>query len=127
MILHRWPENYIRRDSTAAMLDGELAIETGQPVKFTFTVTNTGDNPVSLQFRDACKADFVVSEDSEEHWRWSQGRMFAQVLQETSLAPGEEETFEATWDDPETGTYTGRAELEAANQTCEAETTFSVE
>lgn len=109
------------------MLEGELTVETGQPVTFSFTVTNTGDDPVSLQFRDSCRADFAVYEDGEENWRWSEGQMFMQVLQETSLAPGERETFEATWDDPKSGTYTGRAELEAANHTCEAETTFSVE
>lgn len=109
------------------MLEGKLTVETGQPVSFTFTVTNTGNDSVSLQFRDSCRADFAVYEDDEEYWRWSEGRMFAQVLQETSLAPGERETFEATWEDPESGRYTGRAELEAVDHTCEAETTFSVE
>lgn len=120
-------ENYIRRDSTAVMLEGKLTVETGQPVTFTFTVTNTGDDAVSLQFRDSCRADFVVSEDGEEYWRWSEGQMFMQVLQEISFSPGEQETFEAAWEKPESGRYTGRAELEATNHTCEAETTFSVE
>jgi hypothetical protein len=109
------------------MLEGELIVETGQPVTFAFTVTNPGDDPVSLQFRDSCKADFAVYEGDEEYWRWSEGRMFTQVLQETSLSSGERETFEAAWENPGSGRYTGRAELEAANHTCEAETTFTVE
>jgi hypothetical protein len=108
------------------MLEGEVTVETEQPVTFTFTVTNTGDQPVSLQFRDACHADFAVFDGDEELWRWSEGRMFAQVLQESSLDPGEEESFEATWDDPESGTHTGYAELRTST-TCEAETTFSIE
>lgn len=109
------------------MLEGKLAVEADQPVEFTFTVTNADSEPVSVTFRDAGKADFVVYDGDEERWRWSDGKMFAQMIQEASLAPGEQTTFEATWDDPTPGTYTARAELRTHEPSCEAETSFSVE
>lgn len=109
------------------MLEGTVTVETGESVTFRFTVTNTTDQSLSLQFRDACKADFAVYEGEEERWRWSEGQMFIQVLEEMILSPDEQETFEATWDDPKSGTYTARAELEANDRTCNAETTFSVD
>ncbi|WP_248909152.1 BsuPI-related putative proteinase inhibitor [Halocatena marina] len=109
------------------MVEGTLTVNPGQPVVFTFTVTNTTDQPVSLRFQDACKADFVARVEDTERWRWSVGQMFAQILEEVSLAPNEQTTFEAAWDDPDPGSYTAHAELMANNTTCEAETTFSVE
>lgn len=107
------------------MLDGQLTADTDQPVRFAFTVTNTGEEPITLEFNDACKADFVVEDDDTEQWRWSEGRMFAQVLSDLTLPPGEEETFHAAWEDPGSGTYTVRAEL-TADEPCEATTTFSI-
>lgn len=107
------------------MLDGQLTVDTDRPVRFAFTVTNTGDVPVTLEFNDACKADFVVLDDETEHWRWSEGQMFAQVISDLTLPPGGDETFEAAWEDPTPGTYAVRAELTADEQ-CEAETTFSI-
>lgn len=110
-----------------SMLDGQLTVDADRPVRFAFTVTNTGDVPVTLEFNDACKADFVVEDDGtdQEHWRWSEGQMFAQVITDLTLPPGGDETFEAAWEDPDSGTYSVRAEL-AADEPCEAETTFSI-
>ncbi|UPM42297.1 BsuPI-related putative proteinase inhibitor [Halocatena salina] len=109
------------------MLDGQLTVDADQPVQFTFTVRNGGDEPVTLEFSDACKADFVVSDDAtqQERWRWSEGRMFAQVLSDLTLTPGDTETFEAAWDDPAPGTYTARAEL-TSDESCAAAASFSI-
>lgn len=109
------------------MLEGTVTVETEQSVTFSFTITNTANQPLSLHFHDACKADFAVYDGEQEHWRWSEGQMFAQILEEVPLEPDEQETFEATWNDPDAGTYTARAELEANDRTCTAETTFSIE
>lgn len=109
------------------MLEGTVTVETEQSVTFSFTITNTANQPLSLHFHDACKADFAVYDSEQEHWRWSEGQMFAQILEEVPLEPDEQETFEATWNDPDAGTYTVRAELEANDRTCTAETTFSIE
>lgn len=95
-------------------------------VAFRFTVTNASDEPIELQFSDACKADFAVLEDGQEVWRFSDGRMFAQMLSRESLGPDETTTYDAEWDDPESGEYTAVAELRAREESCEAQTDLSV-
>ena len=93
---------------------------------FVFSVTNAGDVPVELRFSDACKAEFVVIDGDEEVWRFSDGRMFAQVLESETLGPGESTSYEAEWSDPEPGTYEAVAELRAQDGDCEAATSVTV-
>ena len=95
-------------------------------VTFRFTVTNTGPDPVELEFSDACKADFVVRDDGGEVWRFTDGRMFAQVLSSETLDPDESATYDAEWDDPQSGTFTAVAELRARQALCKARTDFTV-
>ncbi|MFC6766695.1 BsuPI-related putative proteinase inhibitor [Natrinema soli] len=95
-------------------------------VLFVFTVTNAGGETVELEFTDACTAEFVLAADGEEIWRFTDGRVFAQVLSLDSLAPGESATYEAEWSDPQPGAYTAIAELRATDETCEARTDVSV-
>ncbi|WP_222919498.1 BsuPI-related putative proteinase inhibitor [Natrinema sp. SYSU A 869] len=95
-------------------------------VMFVFAVTNTGDEPVELEFSDACKAEFVLAADDEEVWRFSEERMFAQVLSSETLDPGESTTYEAEWSDLEPGEYTATAALQARERTCKATTPVTV-
>jgi uncharacterized repeat protein (TIGR01451 family) len=107
-------------------LDGSLDVTVSDDVQFTFTVTNDGDDPVDLSFSDALEADFAVLDDGTERWRFSEGRMFAQMLGSETLDPGGTTTYEATWDDPESGEYTAVASLEARQHDCESRVEFSV-
>ena len=106
-----------------ATLDAR-ATDTG--VQLALSVENVGGEPVTLSFRDARRAEFVASVDAEEVWRWSRGRMFAQSLGEETLAPGEERTFRATWEDPDPGEYRVTGELAAADVDLTAVTTVTV-
>ena len=42
--------------------------------------------------------DDFITDTGEEIWRWSRGRMFAQVLTELRFEPGESKRFEVQWD-----------------------------
>jgi hypothetical protein len=95
-------------------------------VSFVFTVENEGDETEMLSFRNACNADFAVLNGGDERWRWSAGQMFAQMLQSEELPAGESVSYEGEWQNPESGTHTAVATLEADNQDCEARTEFSV-
>lgn len=80
-------------------------------VLFHVHVHNEGTDPVDVQFRSAMTADVAVLDDGEEVWRWSEGQMFAQMLQSETYEAGETETFEFEWPDPEPGTYEAVAEV----------------
>jgi len=96
-------------------------------VGFTYDVTNAGDEPIELQFSDAQETDLVVEDaHGTEVWRWSAGRMFAQMLQQKELGPAETATYEFEWDDPEPGEYEATATLAATNADCGASAAFEV-
>ena len=107
-------------------LHGTLDATVDDDVQVTFTVTNEGDDPVDLSFSDALEADFAVRDDGEEVWRFSDGRMFAQMLGSETIDPGGTATYVAAWEDPDTGSYTAVATSAAREHDCEAETEFSV-
>lgn len=122
-------------------------------VRFRFDVTNDGEHTDEITFPDAGKAEFVVEradgdrEGSErenedghgrekggsderekrEHWRYSDGRTFAQVLETERLEPGESSTYEGEWKSPDTGRYVVRATLRARERAVETTCEFSVE
>ena len=108
------------------MLDAALDVTVGDGVRFQLVVSNAGDTPIELTFRDACKVDFAVYEDDEERWRFSDGRAFAQVLTNADLQPGERAAFEAEWPDAEPGDYTAEATLRVLEHDVTRRTPFSV-
>ena len=108
-------------------LEGSLDVAVSDgAATLTFTVRNAGEEAVDLQFSDGCKADFVVEADGQERWRFSEGRMFTQVLSTDTVPPGGEVTYEATCESLESGRYDVRAELRSTNRTCSARTTVSI-
>lgn len=108
------------------MLDTALEVTVGDGVSFRFTVTNAGDTPVELTFRDACRADIEVREDDTVVWRYSDGRAFAQATSTADLQPGETATFERSWPSPAPGDYTAEATLRVLEGDIRARTPFSV-
>lgn len=107
-------------------LDCSLAATVAEDhVTFTYAVTNGDSEPVKLTFSDAGKVDVTVHDGSCEVWRWSDGQMFAQVIETVELVPGEAFDIDLEWADPESGSYEAVAELRA-NINCEVRTTFSV-
>jgi hypothetical protein len=69
----------------------------GQPVQLRLEVINDKDEPLRLQFGSTRQFDFEVLWEDQLIWRWSADRLFAQVITERILPPGERWTFEATW------------------------------
>ena len=73
----------------------------GEPISMTLRVFNHADQQITFSFRDARRYDFTIEdEEGQAVWRWSHGRMFAQVLGEETLGSGREEVLYSE-------TYTG--------------------
>ena len=110
-------------------LEGELDVTVSpeeQAVAFAFHVTNANGGPIELQFADACRAEFVVERAGRDVWRFTDGRVFAQVMGSERLAPDETATYDAEWTEPAEGTFTAVASLRATDATCEASAEFTV-
>lgn len=82
-------------------------------VEFELVVENADAGSMDLAFRSGMLADFAVLDGDAEVWRWSEGRMFTQVLQTQSLDPGETKAMTAEWSDPDPGDYEVVATLES--------------
>jgi hypothetical protein len=60
----------------------------GEPLELTLEVVNRSPRPVTLQFRNSQRYDFLIrNAQGQEVWRWSAGQMFAQILGEETLVP----------------------------------------
>lgn len=60
----------------------------GEPIRIVFEVANHTAAPVTLDFASAQRFDLAIADESgAEVWRWSAGRMFAQMLGQEVLGP----------------------------------------
>ena len=70
-----------------------------ESITFAVTIHNRSDAVRTLTLPSSQTHECIVfSGKSEEVWRWSAGRRFAQVITELSFAPGESHSFTSTWD-----------------------------
>lgn len=75
-----------------SMLTDKATYAAGDTIALKLSVLNTTEEKVTFHFSDAQRYDFVVEDQKgKKIWRWSEGRMFAQVLGEETLGPGREE------------------------------------
>ena len=70
-----------------------VRLVSGRPVRWLFTVLNRGRERRAVAFTSGQRGDVLLSADGVQRYRWSGGRMFAAVLCERELSPGEEWRF----------------------------------
>lgn len=101
----------------------------GESISMSLRVFNTTDQEITFSFRDARRYDFTIEdEEGQEVWRWSNGRMFAQVLGEETLGPGRvevlySETYTGTL---KAGEYKVTGILVASGRTISASITITI-
>lgn len=98
-------------------LTASLDVETSSDVvAFHFHVRNDGTEPEDVQIRSSKLADIAIIDGDEEVWRWSDGQMFAQMMQTETFESGQTETYEFEWPNPTPGTYEAVATLNAMDE-----------
>ena len=85
-------------------------------VRFAIEVANDSPKRVELNFPTGRTHDFVVLDASgHEVWRWSNGRLFTQVMQNKLLEVDDTVVFAERWSKPPSGDYTLVAQLNSEN------------
>jgi hypothetical protein len=124
------PEKVTRRTTgrSANKVQPHFDVAVGQRmVRFAFEVENTGPKHVQLDFANGQAYDFTVV-DSLGHkvWRWSDGRLFTQGVQNKQLSTGEAMMARETWKRASPGRYTAIATLRSVNYPLEQRADFVV-
>jgi hypothetical protein len=105
-----------------------LDVQATGDVRFAFHITNHAAKRLELTFPDGLTHDIsVVDADGREVWRWSEGRMYTQTLQNRILDADETLSYRAAWR-PETlhGTFTAVASLRSDNYPLEQRVRFTL-
>jgi hypothetical protein len=100
----------------ASPLAPTLDVTVDDDVHFAFAVTNAGKKKLELTFADGRTHEFVVLDSlGREVWRWSEGRIFTQSMQNRVLRSSDLLRYEDVWDAPAPGRYVAVATLASAN------------
>lgn len=105
-----------------------LDVQLGGQVNFALHVTNNAGKRVELTFPNGLTHDLVILDSvGREVWRWSDGRMFTQTLQNKVLESDESVSYNASWDPNSAhGTYVAVASLKSENHPVEQRVRFSL-
>ena len=110
-----------------APLAPTLDVSVGENVRISFRVTNASDKKVEVLFPDGRTHDVIVLDSiGREVWRWSDGRLFTQSVQNRVLRSSDTIAFDGAWRTPVPGSYTVVATLESVNFPVEQRQEFVV-
>ncbi len=77
--------------------DGKVAVDVDHAT-FTFTVKNTSDQPIILEFPTSQLYDYTVYNSKEERvYNFSKGKVFFQAIQSKTLNSGELIQLKSMW------------------------------
>ncbi len=105
-----------------------LDVQLTDDVRFALHITNHATKRLELSFPDGLTHDISVVDDrGREVWRWSEGRLYTQTLQNRILDADETLSYRAEWR-PETlhGTFTAVASLRSVNYPLEQRVRFTL-
>jgi hypothetical protein len=125
------PEKITRRSAashTSAKVDPKFNVQVAQrSVQFALDVKNSGAKHVELDFANGQAYDFVVVDSTgRQVWRWSEGHLFTQGMQNKQLSTGESMLAREIWKRAAPGHYTAIATLRSANYPVEERADFVV-
>lgn len=112
---------------SSSPLAHSLDVSVGDRVRFSFHVLNAGKKKLEVNFPNGQTHDvFVLDSLGREVWRWSDGRLFTQAMQNRVLRTSDLLQYEEVWRDPAPGTYVAVARLASLNFPVEQRVEFTV-
>ncbi len=111
----REPTRAVRVDPSSP-LAAAIDVQVRDGVRIAFEVVNVGKKKLEVNFPDGRTHDVVVLDAvGREVWRWSEGRMFTQAMQNRVLRTSDVLRFEERWESPKPGKYVVVATLASMN------------
>lgn len=87
-----------RAEKSQDTLTSVLDVSVGKRVQLTLQVSNPTPRSVELNFPSGHTHDFVVLDSAgRQVWKWSEGRLFTQAMQNRVLEHRESLSYEAGW------------------------------
>ena len=80
------------------MATDKYTYDFGDSVHMKYKITNLGSFPITLTFYSSQEFDFLVTQDSEEIWRWSCGQIFLTFVWIRTINPGDSSQALYSWD-----------------------------
>jgi hypothetical protein len=116
------------RASAAKGVVSQVVVDTTHgKVRFAIQVANDSPKRVELSFPTGRTHEFVVLNDKgKEVWRWSDGRLFTQSMQNRLLDANDSVEFAERWSHPAAGRYTLVAQLNSGNYPVTQHVEFSL-
>jgi hypothetical protein len=117
------------KQAAAPHIESSLDVTTtdARAVRFAFRVTNAGGGKIEMTFPSGQTHDVVVLDSlGREVWRWSNGRMFTQLLQNKVLRTADTLAYDERWTDAPAGRYVAVARLASENYPIEQRVAFVV-
>jgi intracellular proteinase inhibitor BsuPI len=126
-----------RRSHTAEPMGGNapsgppvvssLNVKVNGEVAFSFHITNNATKSLELTFPSGQTYEITVLDSlGREVWRWSEGRLFTQALQNRVLEANETVTYQGRWKPSNSGRFTAVAALRSANHPLEQRLEFDL-
>ena len=114
--------------TTAVSLASSLEISVKDGVTLAFHATNRDARRVEVVFPSGQTHDFTILDSAgREVWRWSEGRLFTQALQNRVLAPAETMTWRERWSPgTRSGTFVAVATLRSSSHPVESRVEFTL-
>jgi len=122
-------EHVVRADATPR-IESALAVKVDKVddgVRFEFRVRNAGGTRIEVNFPSGQTHEVIVLDTlGHEVWRWSNGRMFTQVLQNKVLRSDDTLAFGERWKNAPRGHYVAVARLASVNYPVEQRADFVI-
>lgn len=122
-------ETQVRRAVSADQaLAGALNVSVSDEVRLDFRLTNGASRAIELNFPSGRTHDFVVMDTTgRELWKWSDGRLFTQVMQNKVLRRDEALSWNADWDPgSHHGTFIAAVSVRSDNHPFEQQVRFTI-